>query len=115
MLYTIGTEKELPSVEKKLPYAVFKELFKSTVLLDYAYSPERRYDEVGGFSLIAETEADVAEISERINFDTHPCEWCDLIDGYTVSLFLMNDDFSIVLFIPLAITPEILRQELAEL
>ena len=112
MLYKIGTEKELPIVEKKLPYAVFKELFKSTVLLDYAYSPERNSDEVGGFSLIAENAADVAEMGKYIHFETHPCEWCDLVDGYTVSLFLQNDDFSVVLFIPLEITPEILRQEL---
>ena len=112
MLYTIGTEKELPLVEEKLPHAVFLELFRSTILLDYAYNPNRNYMESGGYSLIAETEEDVAEIGKRINFETHPCEWVDLVEDYTVSLFLMNDDFSIVLFIPLAITPEILRQEL---
>jgi len=112
MLYTIGTEKELPLVEEKLPHAVFLELFRSTILLDYAYNPNRNYMESGGYSLIAETEEDVAEIGKRINFETHPCEWVDLVEDYTVSLFLMNDDFSIVLFIPLAITPEILRQEM---
>ena len=58
MLYKIGTEKELSIVENKLPYAVFKELFKSTVLLDYAYSPARNSNEVGGFSLIAENADD---------------------------------------------------------
>ena len=114
MLYTIGTECELARVEDKLPNDVFKSLFKSTILLDYAYSPNRSYLETGGYSLIAETEADVAEIGQRIHFETHPCEWCDLVEGYTISLFLMNDDFSIVLFIPLAITPEILKQELEE-
>jgi len=112
MLYTIGTEKELPTVENKLPRAVFWELFRSTVLLDYAYNSSRDYFSSGGYSLIAETKEDVAEIGKRINFETHPCEWVDLVEDYTVSLFLMNDDFSIVLFIPLAITPEILRQEL---
>ena len=112
MLYTIGTEKELPLVEEKLPRAVFLELFRSTILLDYAYSPQRNYNELGGYSLISENEADVAEIGKRIHFETHPCEWVDLVEDYTVSLFLMNDDFSIVLFIPLAVTPEILRQEL---
>lgn len=112
MLYTIGTEKEVSTVEKRLPRAVFLELFRSTVLLDYNYTPARPYMESGGYSLIAETEEDVAEIGKRINFETHPCEWVDLVEGYSISLFLMNDDFSIVLFIPLAITPEILRKEL---
>ena len=112
MVYTVGTERELPAVENKLPHAVFLELFRSTILLDYAYSATRPYMQSGGYSLIAETEEDVAEIGKRINFETHPCEWVDLVEDYTVSLFLMNDDFSIVLFIPLAITPEILRQEL---
>ena len=110
-MITIGTEKELSMVEDKLPREVFKELFRSTILLDYAYGPNRNYMESGGYSLIAFCEEDVAEISKRINFETHPCEYCDAVDGFSISLFLMNDDFSIVLFIPWEITPEILRQE----
>ena len=114
MVYTVGTERELSSVENKLPHAVFLELFRSTILLDYAYNPNRNYMESGGYSLIAETEEDVAEIKKRINFETHPCEWVDLVEDYSISLYLLNDDFSIVLFIPLEITPEILKQELEE-
>ncbi len=114
MVYTVGTERELPAVENKLPHAVFLELFRSTILLDYAYNPNRNYMESGGYSMIAETEADVAEISKRINLETHPCEWVDLVEGYSISLYLLNDDFSIVLFIPLEITPKILKQELEE-
>jgi len=114
MLYTIGTEKEVSMVEDKLPREVFMELFRSTILLDYAYNPNRNYMESGGYSLIAETEEDVVEIGRRINFETHPCEWVDLVEGYSISLYLLNDDFSIVLFIPLEITPEILKQELEE-
>lgn len=114
MLYTIGTEKELSQIEDKLPSDVFKALFKSTVLLGYAYGPNRSYRESGGYSLIAETADDVEAMRNAVDFTTHPCEWADRIGKYLSALFLLNDDFSVVLFIPLAVAPEILLQELEE-
>lgn len=114
MLYTIGTEKELAQMAIKLPRDVFNALFKSTVLLDYAYGPNRSYRASGGYSLIAETADDVESMRNAVDFTTHPCEWADRIGDYVSALYLLNDDFSIVLFMPLPIAPEILLQELEE-
>ena len=114
MIYTIGTEKELSQIEDKLPNDVFKALFKSTILLDYAYSPNRNYLESGGYSLIAETQDDVEAMRKAVDFATHPCEWVDRIGDHIAAMYLLNDDYSIVLFIPIAVAPEIILNELED-
>ena len=114
MLYRVGTESEIPMVEEILPLPVLKALLKCTVLLDYAYSPNRRYLQVGGYSLIAQTREDVEEMRKAVDFTTHPCEWVDRIGDFISALYLLNDDFSIVLFIPAAIAPETILNELED-
>lgn len=106
MLYQIGTEKELSTVEDKLPYAVVKALLKCTVILDYAYGPHRKYTESGGYSLIAETPDDIKAMRNVVDFTILSCEWVDLIGDYLSALYLLNDDFSVVLFMPVSIAPE---------
>lgn len=114
MLYRIGTESEIPMVEEMLPLPVLKALLKCTVLLDYAYGPNRRYQEIGGYSLIAQNSDDVEEMRKAVDFTTHPCEWADSIGGYIVTMYLLSDYYSIVLFIPVAIAPEIILNELED-
>jgi hypothetical protein len=51
---------------------------------------------------------------KAVDFTTHPCEWVDRIGDYIAAMYLLNDDYSIVLFIPVAITPEIILNELED-
>lgn len=112
MLYRIGTEKEITEeVIKKLPEKVVRELLRSTVILDYEYGAERDYMLSGGYSLIAETSSDVEEMREVIDFMEHPCEWAFLINGYISALYLLNDDYSVVVFIPVSAAPDVLLDE----
>ena len=110
MLYRIGTEREIASIESKLPYPVLKALLKSTVLL----GPDRDYLASGGYSLIAETKEDVDAIRNTIDFSSHPCEWADRFEDYVSALYLLNDDFSVVLFMPLTIAPDIITKEMED-
>lgn len=114
MLYRIGTESEIPMIEEILPLPVLKSLLKCTVLLDYAYGPDRRYQEIGGYSLIAQNSDDVEEMRKAVDFTTHPCEWVDRVEDYIAAMYLLNDDYSIVLFIPVAIAPETILNELED-
>ena len=112
MLYRIGTEKEITKeVIKRLPEEVARELLRSTIILDYEYGAERDYLRSGGYSLIAETSADVEEIGAVIDFIEHPCEWAVLISGYVSALYLLNDDYSVVVFIPEAVVPKVLMED----
>ena len=71
--------------------------------------------EVGGYSIIAETEEDISRF-KHINLHTRQPEWATFIGntGYISALYIMNNDFSIMVFMPLAITPTIIRKELEE-
>ena len=115
MLYRIGTVKEIRNLRNKLPLEVIGQLFVCTVILDDAYGEDRDYLQSGGYSLIAENADDLSGIRAIIDFDTHPCEWADPLDGdYLSALYLLNDDYSIVVFMPIGIAPPALRKELED-
>ena len=115
MLYRIGTVKEMRPLYDKFHEDVIAQLYHCTKVLDDIYGAERDYLQSGGYSLIAETTDDLSSIREIIDFDTHPCEWVDRLDGdYLSALYLLNDDFSIVVFMPIAIAPPTLLSELED-
>ena len=85
--------------------------------LDYEeYGFDRNWEESGGYSILAETTEDVESIKQYIDFDTHPPEWVTTISytGITSSLFILNNDFSILVYMPKEILPQSLLTELEE-
>ena len=115
MLYRIGTVKEMRPLYDKFHEDVIAQLYHCTKVLDDIYGAERDYLQSGGYSLIAETTDDISGIRKIIDFDTHPCEWADQLDGdYLSALYLLNDDFSVVVFMPIAIAPPTLLSELED-
>lgn len=117
MLYRIGTQKEILSLRSKLPECAIGELLRCTAVLDAEYGAERDNLKSGGYTLIAETAEDVQTIKNTIDYDIHPCEWAEIIgknNEYISALYLLNDDFSVVVLLPSAVAPEAVRKELEE-
>ena len=114
MIYTIGTAREIPSLPCTLPHSVRKELLRCTAVLDREYGENRNYHQTGGYSVIVETMEDISNIKPTLNLDAHFPEWVDRFDSYAAALYLLNDDFSVVLFVPLVIAPETILNELEE-
>lgn len=116
MLYRIGTKKELSSSDLKLPSRVFTEVFQGIAILDCEYGEDRNCLESGGFSLIAEASNDIFAIKNYIDYEKHPCEWTTKIGntGYISSLFVINNDLSIIVYMPQEIAPPSLLSELEE-
>ena len=114
MIYTIGTAREIPSLPCTLPRSVRKELLRCTAALDREYWEGRDYHQTGGYSVIVETMEDISNIRPTLNLDAHFPEWVDKVDRYAAALYLLNDDFSVVLFVPLAIAPKTILNELEE-
>lgn len=109
MLYRIGTMDELSKMATKLPEAVMADLIRSTTALDREYGAGRDYLTSGGYSLIVETEDDLAQLRQIIDYDTHPCEWVTEIEGsgYMSVLYLLNNDYSIAVYTTDAIACDI--------
>ena len=116
MLYTIGTTAEIPTLPSHFPEKLVTEIFQGLVILDAEYEPARNYLEVGGYSAILETTEDVHKFSHIINLETRQPEWATWIGstGYISALYILNNDFSIMAYMPLEIAPTIIRKELEE-
>lgn len=116
MLYRIGTTAEIPSLPSHFPEKLITEVFQGLVVLDCEYGEDRNYLESGGYSVILETEDDIQKFAKALDITTRPPEWCTWIDntGYISSLYIINDDFSIMVYLSTEIMPQIIRKELYE-
>ena len=104
-------------VASRLPEHVVTELFQGVMVLDAEYGEDRDYFSCGGYSLIAETADDVTQLKQIIDYDTHPCEWATRIGkdtGYLSALYLLNDDFGIMVYMPTAIAPDAILRDLED-
>ena len=117
MLYMIGTLSETEPLETRLPEAVFDELLRGIAVLDSEYGIDRDYRLYGGYSLVAETAEDVQKAGEYIDIMAHPCEWVRRIgeDGdYLCALYVLNNDFSIMLYLPMVVAPAVILAEMED-
>ena len=117
MLYRIGTVKELSNPEIDLPEPVLAEITRTTTALANTYGDRRDYLLSGGYSLIVEEEHDIPYLKQIINYDAHPCEWANEVaegSGYLSALYLLNNDFSITVYMPIAIAPDAIKSELED-
>ena len=116
LLYRIGTTAEIPSLPSHFPEKLITEIFQGLVVLDAEYEPTRNYLESGGYSVILETADDIQELAITLDIVTRTPEWATWIDntGYISALYIINDDFSIMVYMKSEITPQIIRKELYE-
>ncbi len=115
MLYIIGTAREVGKLEAKLPDRVFSELVRGVAILDCEYGENRNYFESGGYSLVAETADDITAVRKYVDYEVHPGEWVTRIGletGYISALYLMNDDYGIMVYMPLAVAPDAIIRDL---
>ena len=113
MLYRIGTTSEIPMLSCKLPEVVAEKLLHYVSVLDAEYGTARDYLTVGGYAVIAKTSKDVAELKSVIDYDSRLCEWVSEIgNDYLSALYLLGDDYSIVVIMPVDVAPKVLLNEL---
>ena len=116
MLYELGTTKEVAMLPNHLPEQLLREVFTGLVVLDAEYGIHRNYRESGGFSLIAETREDLPALNEIINTNIHDPEWATHIGktGFVSALYIMNDDFTIMVYLPQEIASVPIKLELED-
>lgn len=115
MFYRIGTGREIGALYGRFRPAMIAHLKHCIGVLDEAYGADRDYLQSGGYAVIAETADDIPYMREILDLDKHPCEWVKHLDGVFVSaLYLLNDDFAVVAYLPLELTPAALQKELED-
>lgn len=109
MLYRIGTLEEVAKISSLFSAEVIEKLTECIAILDDAYGDNRDYLHIGGYALLAQTHEDFSMIQD---ITTHPHEWIIQLPDYLCILYLLGDDFSIVLFLPVAIAPNNIKKHL---
>ncbi|MCE5220602.1 MAG: hypothetical protein LLF98_04850 [Clostridium sp.] len=94
--------EQLEALKTKCSKEMLKEAEEIIRLLDENYSENRELEDMGGYIAILESKEDVAEIKVNSIKGLLP-EYTDIIksdDGidYYSSLFLLSDDYSIVVY-----------------
>lgn len=100
-----------------LPEHVMTELTRDIAILDCEYGENRNADLEGGYSVVVETADDLTELLKIVDYNHHPCEWVTRLgrdSGWSSTLFLMNDDYAFMVFMPIDILPEILLRQLED-
>jgi hypothetical protein len=109
MIYRLGTGREVLSLREKLLPDVYDELAYQLAILDSNYGADRDYYESGGYAVVAETDADLLAVKAQIiDYENYPCEWSSQLNdsGYIFAIYVLNDDYSLSLFMPKVITPQ---------
>ena len=117
MLYKIGTVQEVSTLASRLPQQVLGELLRGIVVLDAEYGVGRDYLQIGGYSVVVETTEDTATLKDILDYDTQPSEWVTRIGrdtGFLSALYILNDDFSVIVYLPIAIAPDAILENLEE-
>lgn len=114
MLYKYGTMLEVYQNASQLPEEVRTVLLSGTETLDREYGQDRDYTETGGYSIIIETERDLIALREIVNVDKRLCEWVMRLgtSGFVCALYVLNNDYSIMLIMPETIAPQSILQEI---
>ena len=116
MLHRIGHKKDVYSCGSTFPRRALTEVFIGLSILDETYGFLRDWETEGGYSILAETAEDVTAIKQYVDYDKHPPEWVTSISYTKIisALFIMNNDFSIMVYMPQEVAPQSLLNELED-
>ena len=116
MLYRIGHKKDVYSCGCKFHRRALQEVYAGLVILAEEYGPDRNWEESGGYAILVDAAEDLETLKAYVDYEKHPPEWVTTISntGITSSLFIMNNDFSIIVYMPKEILPQPLLSELED-
>lgn len=114
MIYKHGTVSEVYPTALRFPDEVFTELLRGAAMLDSEYGEDRDPYESGGYSIVVENADDLPAILETINIYSRPCEWATRLgsSGFISVLYIFSNDYSVMVFMPQAIAPQAILNEL---
>lgn len=116
MLYRLGHKKEVYSCGCKFHKRALQEIDYGLMILDETYGNQRDWEREGGYSILIDSAEDVEAIKSYVDFDKHTPEWVTSISYTKIisALFIMNNDFSIMVYMPQEIAPQSLLNELED-
>ena len=105
MLYKVGNVADALSLDGIVPDDVHNDIVRGLSILDDEYGANRNCSTDGGYALIAQTREDVCQALRIIG--ERPYEWVIKLagSGWVNTLYLLGDDFAVVLYAPESAMP----------
>ena len=115
LIYRVGTCRELSRVATQLPEEIVTAAAGYLRVLDAAYGPVRNWSSVGGYVAIAETCEEGLRLQEELDTAHRVCEWVQPVGNrFLAALYLLGDDYSIVMMLPMEAAPMELKNMMEE-
>ena len=105
MLYRVGNVADALSLDGIVPDDVHNDIVRGLSILDDEYGANRNCSTDGGYALIAQTREDICQALRIIG--ERPFEWIVKLgaSGWVSILYLLGDDFAVVLYAPESAMP----------
>ena len=98
MFQIIGTKQQAVRVKNTKPKEAYELLIQTVAILDENYGSQRDYTKIGGYCIIADTEEDLNRAELYLDYEQRLYEWEEVYEDIIARLYLLGDDFAIVLF-----------------
>lgn len=98
MIIKFGKASDCEMLQNKIPKSVVEFLKSNIGILDNAYGGNRNHYQDGGYVIYADDKYSIQNVIETVVTDIY--EWIQQIDGYTIELHLLGDDFSVLFCYP---------------
>lgn len=105
MLYRLSTPTDLSMLPSTFP--IFAEIATKLMTMEQT--------DADADILVAESIEDLEQVRNIVNIDTHSCEWAEYVGKnrqYVMAVYQLNNDFGIDLYLPTAIAPDTIKEEL---
>lgn len=105
-MYRIQNVSEVEAIKHKLSEEVYEKLVDDVKELE-----NKSFD---GCSLILETKDDLSELKSMVDYTVHLSEEVLKLNEYLWCLYLMNDEYSVNVLVPITIAPQEMLDEVEE-
>ena len=97
MYCCLSTTKECTALYGYLPDSVYGELFRGLAVLEV--------EDIEGYSLLADSKADLELARQVFDDRNHKCEWATKISqsNYCSALYLLTNESSVMLYMPISL------------
>ena len=111
-MHVIKTTTEAWQVAGEVPEEVLTELVRGAAVLEAEYGDGG----AGGYAIVIQSSADLEEAKDLLDYSTMICEWATRLgdSGYLSALYILDNEFSVVLYMPISLAPDNILLELEE-
>ncbi len=115
-MHVIKTTAEAWQLAGEVPEEVLTELIRGAAVLEAEYGDGDGDGGAGGYAIVMQSAADMEEAKDLLDYSTMICEWATRLgdSGYLSALYILDNEFSVVLYMPISLTPDNILLELED-